>query len=140
MSRGLFAPDSRYRRPARWAAILWTIAIFVACLWPGHELPHSDIPFIDKWTHFVMFGVFSFLWLAAYPSGRLREISRYFWFSWIIGSIVEAAQIVFVRLGRSGDIVDAVADAVGGLLGATLFILGAKLSRGQKKPVSTDHF
>ena len=65
----LAARHSR-RKVARAAAWIWTAGIFIACLWPGKELPHSNIPFIDKWTHFVLFGVFSVLWLWAWPARK----------------------------------------------------------------------
>ncbi len=123
MAGGLFAPGSRYRKAAGVVAVLWTIGIFVACLWPGRELPHSNIPFIDKWTHFVLFGVFAFLWLCVYPAARLWVMVLV---SLALGILVEALQMWFVSLGRSGEVMDAVADGVGGVIGAALFWLGRR--------------
>ncbi len=126
MPSGIFTTLSRYRKAARVAAILWTIGIFAGCLWPGSELPHSDIPFIDKWTHFVMFGGFAFLWLCAYPAARLWVMVL---ISLGLGIFVEVLQMVFASLGRSGDVMDALADGVGGLLGTALFWVGGRAGR-----------
>jgi VanZ family protein len=113
-----------YRKIALTAAVLWTAAIFVLCLWPGKELPHSDIPFIDKWTHFLLFGVFSLLWLWAYPplpNTGLAQFRRISFLAIGLGCLVEGLQSAIPYLGRSGDFLDAVADAVGGILGALAF-------------------
>jgi len=106
------------------AAVLWTAAIFVVCLWPGKELPHSDIPFVDKWTHFVLFGVFSALWLRAYPPQPHTGISQFRRITFLaigLGCLVEGLQSALPSLGRSGDFLDALADALGGVLGSTAF-------------------
>ncbi len=126
MSGGLFAPDSRYRKAALIGAVIWTIGIFVACLWPGRELPHSNIPFIDKWTHFVLFGVFALLWLCAYPAAKVAPVVLA---GLGLGIFVELLQMWFSSLGRSGDVMDAVADGVGSVLGGILFRLGRWKSR-----------
>lgn len=130
MAGGLFTPASRYRKAALILAVLWTIGIFVACLWPGKELPHTDIPFADKWTHFVLFGAFAFSWLCAYPSGKLKPLLWVVAISIALGWLVECLQGWLPSLGRSKDTMDAVADGVGGVLGALLFWVGAKASRG----------
>src|ERR1051325_2897271 len=99
----LAARHSR-RNVARAAAWIWTAGIFIACLWPGKELPHFNIPFIDKGTHFVLFGVFSGLWLWAWPA---RKASRYLLipvFAAFVGILVEVLQMVFTSLGRSGEV------------------------------------
>lgn len=115
------------RRVARAAAWIWTAGIFIACLWPGKELPHSNLPFIDKWTHFVLFGMFSVLWLRAWPA---RKASRYLLIpvlATFVGILVEVLQMVFTSLGRSGEVMDAVADAVGGVLGAAIWAIANRV-------------
>lgn len=134
MLRDVFTPASPYRKLAIVLAVVWTIGIFVACLWPGDELPKSDIPLIDKWTHFVLFGAFAFLWLCAYPMGRTAT------FIWIIlitiglGWLVECLQGWLPQLKRSKDTMDAVADGIGGMLGTLAFWIGARLARTSKRP------
>jgi VanZ family protein len=134
MLGGLFTPASRYRRAALVLAVLWTIGIFVACLWPGRELPQSDIPFVDKWTHFILFGAFSFLWLCAFPAGRTATFIWIILVSIVLGWLVECLQGWLPSLGRSKDDMDAVADGVGGMLGALLFGAGMRLSRKKYRP------
>jgi VanZ family protein len=136
MFAGLFTPASAFRRVALVLAILWTLGIFVACLWPGKELPHSDIPFVDKWTHFVLFGIFAFLWLCALPSGTTTSLIYIVVITALLGWLVECLQGWLPRLGRSKDNLDAVADGIGGVLGALFFWIGARISGRQQRKIS----
>ena len=132
MLSSLFAAHSPWRRSARIAAVVWTIGIFVLCLWPGKELPQSDIPFIDKWTHFILFGVFAFLWLCAYPGRGSRYLLLICIITAALGWLVECLQGWFPDLGRSKDSMDAVADAIGGILGAALYWSGQYINRNKQ--------
>jgi glycopeptide antibiotics resistance protein len=116
-----FTAQSPYTRAARWAAGLWTLLIFILCLWPGQELPQVDVPFVDKWTHFVMFAVFSFCWLCAYPSARPRPMLTTLAASVLLGWNIEILQRWLAFLGRYYDVKDIWANALGGLLGVLLF-------------------
>jgi len=108
--------------------MLWTLLIFIGCLTPGKELPHVDIAFIDKWTHFVLFGVFSFLWLCAYPNISKRLLFVLLFVSVGLGAFVELLQGFFTSLGRSAELMDAVADSIGALLGIIIFCFCRYLS------------
>ena len=119
----IFTDQSNYKKQARLAAILWTLLIFIACLWPGKELPHSNIPLIDKWVHFIIFGGFSFLWLCAYPGINFKNLFIVFAAGCVLGYLVEVLQGTFPELGRSMDMMDAVADGIGSLLGTLFFRL-----------------
>jgi VanZ family protein len=132
----LFTPASRFRKTALILAIIWTVGIFVACLWPGKELPHSDIPLIDKWTHFILFGVFAFLWLCAYPSGSTSSTIWIILVSAALGWLVECLQGWLPQLGRSKDNMDAVADGVGGVLGALIFWIGTAITQRKRGKIS----
>lgn len=125
----IFTPVSSFKRQARLAATLWTLLIFIACLWPGKELPHSDIPLIDKWVHFVMFGAFSLLWLLSFPSPSLKRLLTMFIAGCLMGYLVEVLQGAFPSLGRSKDNMDVAADAIGSLLGVLIFYLFSKLAK-----------
>jgi len=116
-----FTPQSPYRKRARLAAIIWTLLIFILCLWPGKELPQVDVPFIDKWTHFVLFAVFSFCWLCAFPSVQLRLLAAALLVSVGTGWVVELLQGWLTFLGRYYDVMDIWANGLGGLLGILLF-------------------
>lgn len=107
---------------ARAAAIGWTLLIFILCLWPGRELPHSSIPLIDKWVHFVLFAPFTFLWLTAFGRRDFKSLLAGFGAGCATGLLVELLQGAFPALGRSYDLLDIVADGIGSLLGALLFI------------------
>jgi VanZ family protein len=108
--------------------MLWTLLIFVGCFYPAHELPHVDVPFVDKWTHFVLFGVFSFLWLCARPKTNGGNLLYILAISVVLGCLIEVLQGQLTFLGRSMELMDAVADSVGGLLGIAAFMIGNQLA------------
>lgn len=114
-------------------AMLWTLLIFLGCLTPSAELPHVAVPFVDKWTHFVLFGGFSFLWLCAYPGLGSRRYLLVIAASVLLGIAIELLQGALVSLGRSMELMDAVADALGGLIGAALFRALAALALKSNK-------
>lgn len=103
--------------------MLWTLLIFIGCLTPGKELPKVDVPFIDKWVHLVMFGGFTFLWLCARPLLRPRWLLIIFLMAVLLGAVIELLQGYLTVLGRSMEVMDALADAIGGSLGIGLFAL-----------------
>jgi VanZ family protein len=109
-------------RWARPAAIGWTLLILGACFLPGSEIPNLKVPLIDKWVHFILFGVFAFLWLRAFPSRKLVRLFSIFLIATIFGYGVELLQgALRPWLGRSYSGADAVADAIGGALGVAAF-------------------
>jgi len=124
----IFLSNSPYKKRARFLATLWTLLIFILCLMPGKDLPEVNVPFIDKWTHFVLFGTFSFLWLCGFPKRKFGHLALVFIISIALGWLIECLQGYFVSLGRSKDIMDAVADGIGGLLGILFFVLLSSLS------------
>jgi VanZ family protein len=118
----LFSRTSNYTKGARLAAVLWTLLIFIACLWPGRDIPEVPVPFADKWVHFVLFGTFAFLWLCAYPGRGWGFALVIFIVSVFTGWLVEELQGALPTLGRTKDMMDALADSVGGLLGVGVFM------------------
>lgn len=129
----LFTPQSTYKKQARLAAILWTLLIFILCLWPGKELPKSDIPLIDKWVHFVLFAPFCFLWLCAQPARSFKRLAAMFVAGCLLGYLVECLQGAFPSLGRSYDLLDVVADGIGSLLGVLLFAILESIGRKKQQ-------
>ncbi|MCF8448815.1 MAG: VanZ family protein [Taibaiella sp.] len=121
----LFLQDSPYTKQARFIAILWTLLIFIGCLTPAPELPHVSVPLIDKWTHFVLFGVFTFLWLCVRPGATTFQLFTLFFISVVLGCFIEVMQGLLTSLGRSMELMDAVADGVGAALGMAVFYIGA---------------
>jgi VanZ family protein len=123
----IFFSDSPYKKQARSIAMLWTLLIFVGCLYPGRELPHVQVPLIDKWTHFVIFGVFAFLWLCARPAYTRKSLLLHFLIATGMGMFIELLQGLLTFLGRSMELMDVVADSVGSMLGIALFLFCARM-------------
>lgn len=121
----IFTPGSPYTKQARFLAMLWTLLIFIGCFTPGADLPKVDVPLIDKWTHFVMFGLFTFLWFCAYPVITVRSVLAMFGIAAALGTFIEVMQGVLTFLGRSMELMDGVADAIGAILGIGIFIAAA---------------
>jgi Predicted integral membrane protein len=118
----LFTAASKYKKRARFLAMLWTLLIFVLCLLPGNELPDVQLPFVDKWAHLVLFGIFTLLWLFANPSRNPRYLLLLLLITVFMGWLVEYIQGHFVP-GRSQDQMDTLADAIGGAIGIAIFAL-----------------
>ena len=127
----IFSPDSFYTKRARFAAILWTLLILFACFTPSADIPRVDIPLIDKWTHVVLFGVFSFLWLCARPVLTSKRVISLLIISVSFGAVIELLQGLLTFLGRSMEFWDAVADAIGGVTGIAVFIIPAILLKNR---------
>ncbi|RYE22393.1 MAG: hypothetical protein EOP51_13355 [Sphingobacteriales bacterium] len=111
-----------HNKRARSWAILWTLLVFFLCFIPGNDLPEVDIPFIDKWTHIVLFGVFAFLWLCAGRTRNIKYLLAILIVSTYTGWLVEFVQGHYVP-NRSQDVMDMLADVCGAFLGTGLFAL-----------------
>lgn len=129
----LFSPDSPYKKRARFIAILWTLLIFIGCFMPEQELPKVDFELADKWVHFILFGGFTFLWLCARPIIKFSSLLILFFISVALGSFIELMQGVLTFLGRNMELMDAVADGIGALLGIALFCLGAYFAKNTEQ-------
>jgi VanZ family protein len=90
-------------------ASVWSILIFIGCSMPGSNLPKLSVwDHFDKVVHFVLFGGCTFLWFMAFPKNLFRVALVVL----VFGIGIEFYQRYFVA-GRSFDIWDIVADAVG---------------------------
>lgn len=128
MLKQLFSPQSPYKKRARNLTIVWTLLIFILCFIPGQEFPDVHIPMADKWVHFVLFAVFSFLWLCAGPTKKMLSLLVAFVAGALLGWIVEELQGVLVSLGRSKSIQDIYADMLGSAIGVVVFVVGMSLT------------
>jgi len=101
----------------RLAAAIWTLAIVVACLLPGSDIPTWEfLPLsVDKVVHLAMFFGFGALWAQSAP-GRMQAV---FWSGLALGVAIELLQGA-LPIGRSMDPLDALADLVGLGLGMAL--------------------
>lgn len=100
------------------------ILITVLSLMPGHEFPETDVPFTDKWAHWLMYGSWTFviLWEArkrptAHPAGRTVALLL-FAAAW--SGLMELAQ-AYLTTTRSGEWTDLLANVIGVACGWTLF-------------------
>ncbi len=110
---------------------LLVLTIWVMCLVPVPESPMQDVPFFDKWTHLVMYGVLVLVVMTEYGHRKSTiRWKRFLIFGFtapvIMGGLVELAQAYLTFGTRSGDWLDALANATGAVLGA---IIGIPLAR-----------
>ena len=100
-------------------------AIWTVCLIPIPETPLNDVPMMDKWTHFVMFGVLSLCIISEYvyrhrkPKGWDVELVGML-LPFAMGGMIELAQAYCTGGNRSGDVMDWLADGIGVLIGAAI--------------------
>ncbi len=112
-------------------SILISLAIIVLSTIPIPEVkPLEDVPFFDKWVHFVMYGALSFaMWLDAnhyrLPFGlKLSCLSCRFYLVMVIipsalGGLMELVQ-AYLTTVRSGDFIDFLADIIGAVIGTVV--------------------
>ena len=113
MTRGIFTP-------------LLLIAITTLSLIPIPDVPElGDVPFFDKWVHFVMYGALTIaMWMDWWRHGRWAMPQRAFIvisfvFPSVWGGLMELAQ-AYLTTCRSGDWIDFYADCFGALLGVII--------------------
>ena len=102
------------------------LIITILSVIPVPEVPDlEDVPFIDKWVHFVMYGSLTF---AMYVDRRLQHsntnitfITTAFLFPSLWGGLMELVQ-AYLTTCRSGEWLDFYADAFGAFL-ATIISL-----------------
>ncbi len=99
-------------------SLLTTVAIAVLSLMPVPEIPQMpDVPLVDKWAHFVMYGSLACAVWFDICRHRLKlgfwaVAGLTFFFPIVLGGLMELAQ-AYLTTCRSGDWWDAVADTVG---------------------------
>jgi VanZ family protein len=106
---------------SKYAALFWTILIFILCTLPSESLPTGQPN--DKISHFIAFAGFSFFWLFQAPKywliiliAAIYGISIEFW----QGSLPE-------YFHRSFDWYDALADSIGGIIGCAIYLIYKKI-------------
>jgi VanZ family protein len=113
-----------------WPALAWSLIILLLTGLPGNVFPEIktfwDWLSPDKVVHLIMFGTLSFLILFGYRhqyEGNNKQ--KLVWAAVLsaiaYGFFTEVLQY-YVFIGRSGNIYDALADAIGAVFGWWLFI------------------
>jgi uncharacterized membrane protein HdeD (DUF308 family) len=108
------------------AAILWTIIIFVLCCTPGQYIPTTnwlELLSFDKFVHASIFYTLAVLWLVyLYTSHKLSKLSMILIILLCVayGGLLEIMQAT-VFSHRSGDWLDFIANTFGCLMGLWFF-------------------
>lgn len=110
---------------------LLTLAIWVVCLIPVPETPLNSVAFIDKWTHFVMYGTLTLVtWAEFFYRNRIGRqlpplsIGMVRGFVWpiIMGGLIELAQ-AYLTTCRSGEWFDFLCNSLGVVLGFSIVLI-----------------
>lgn len=134
----IYREDSPYKRVSGILAIVWTLLILFLCFLPGKDIPDVKIPFVDKWVHFILFGVFAFLLMCWDPSKRIGWLILVVAMSVFLGWLVEYLQGQLPQLGRTQDNMDTLADSVGGVMGLALFLGLSGIANKKLPPMVED--
>lgn len=104
-------------------AIVWTALILLACFIPGSSIPKVDIPLIDKWVHFLIFAIFTFLWYFVANKTSIKNSIILICAATLLGYVVEIIQGSGIVVNRSYETNDIIADSIGGIIGVVLFLI-----------------
>ena len=115
-------------------SLIWALFILLLCALPGSVIP--ELTFLDwlkpdKLVHLFLFGVLSFLLIK----GLAEQTAQKFFYSnpKVLSILISALYGVFIELlqefiftSRHGDVYDAIADAIGALIGLWVYDLWQK--------------
>lgn len=111
---------------------LTSLAIIILSVMPVPEVPElEDVPWWDKWVHFVMYGGLSLaVWFDYCRKSKNRSLTfnvvvLTLLYPVILGGLLELVQ-AYCTTCRSGDLLDFYADATGAFLG---FVVGVFVLR-----------
>jgi len=101
------------------------VAIWVVCLIPIPDIePLHGFNLIDKWTHFVMYGVFSVVWCYERSSLSWHTVVLPI----VMGGMIELAQ-AYLTTCRSGEWADLLANSIGVVLGNVAYFALKKIKK-----------
>ena len=116
------------------------VVIWIICLIPIPEnVPLGDVPMMDKWTHFVMYGTLcSVMWWEYLRRHKdKKNAGKLFLLAFlapiVMSGLIELAQAHLTGGNRSGDWFDFLANNIGVVLGNVIGILLATFrAKGRK--------
>ncbi len=102
--------------------VVCAICVLSLCKMPETEL--DDVPFIDKWTHLIMYGgLCSVIWLEYAKNHRPVVLCRRLWWTIVfplaLSGLMEILQ-AYCTETRNGDWMDMAANSLGVALGTLL--------------------
>lgn len=115
---------------------LCVVAIWYLSIWfIPPETPLNGVAFIDKWTHFAMYGgTCSVVWYEYIRSHERLDARRLFLLAWLapvlMSGVLELVQ-AYCTTNRSGEWLDFAANATGCTLGAAVGLVMKRVSRRQ---------
>jgi len=104
--------------------LVWYLSVWFS----APEIPElEDVAFIDKWTHFVMYGgTCSVIWWEYLRSHRRLNALKLFLLAWlapiVMGGVIELVQ-EYCTANRRGEWLDLAADALGVCIGSVVGLL-----------------
>lgn len=121
-------------------SLFLVVAIWIICLIPIPETPLDDVPMIDKWTHFVMYGSLCSVIFAEYAKRHIQpNIKRLaiggVLLPIIMGGLIELAQAYCTGGNRSGDWIDWIANSIGVMIGTAIGSLVVYLRAKARKDI-----
>lgn len=121
-------------------SLFLVVAIWIICLIPIPETPLDDVPMIDKWTHFVMYGSLCSVIFAEYAYRHIKtNIKRLaiggVLLPIIMGGLIELAQAYCTDGNRSGDWMDWIANSIGVMIGTAIGSLVVYLRAKARKDI-----
>ena len=131
--------------PTRRAAVAWILAgLYLGLIWVGSSMSSDEVPsigrlFYDKVMHCAEFTVLGFLLthalMATFPGRPMIRIALTAWLAAVGWGVLDEMHQAFVP-GRSSEILDLLADAVGAALGTGIRCAFATLRRWRARPPS----
>lgn len=107
-------------------SLLIVLAVIALSVMPFPEIKMAeDIPFVDKWVHFVMYGGVAFvIWIEMAQREKKKSTHKThmqslvwgLFFPAILGGVLELIQ-EYLTTTRSGEWLDFLADSIGAVLG-----------------------
>lgn len=98
------------------AATLWTVLIIGLCSIPAPALRGPDVAGVDKLAHFVLFGIFAWLWLRAVKHRAGSALRHVVLAGLALAGLTEVYQGL-LPFGRDPSLLDALANTAGLLVG-----------------------
>lgn len=122
-------------------SLICIVLIWILCLMPVPEVEIAeDVPFIDKWTHIVMYlgtcGVIWLEYLKAHPEGICwrRLLCGAVFSPFLMSGLLELLQAYCTGGRRSGDWMDLAANTVGVVLAAISgYLFSGQYLKGKRK-------